>query len=346
MTGKLPPARQAGVSDAGPPSLFADFSEHGEMQPSKRPAVRMLSVLQQGSSREPASARWRRAWTVPARMRRSVSIVAAGLLGALALAAVWAALTPRIAAPGGAAEAQSGLDASVAGTAGFAGLGAATSTPAPVSALAPAAMPTMAGGPSSTLTSSSSLESPTPTGPAKLEWREGQQASTIATTTADRVEPPSVHVASHSAETAPPAPKLPSHPRVVSRPRAVPQGHDGSQGTASAGARPRASPARTHSESDPDADLVAAIMARLEPAGQTGSRRTAAPNGTTASANPSTIAALVNDCNALADSAAALRCQRRICAGYWGKAQACPQSLSPADSRPASADTQPLTSAH
>jgi len=73
---------------------------------------------------------------------------------------------------------------------------------------------------------------------------------------------------------------------------------------------------------DPDAELVAAIMARLETRG----------GPATASRGPdrsNTIAALVRDCQALPDPADALACRRRICDGYWGQAQACPKSLVP-----------------
>jgi len=80
---------------------------------------------------------------------------------------------------------------------------------------------------------------------------------------------------------------------------------------------------------DPDAELVAAIMARLEsPQAPTGGRAT---TGAT-SDRSSTIASLVRDCNAMADSASALACRHRICEGYWGKAQACPRSMAPATS--------------
>lgn len=82
------------------------------------------------------------------------------------------------------------------------------------------------------------------------------------------------------------------------------------------GADARAEPAAQ----DPDAELVAAIMARMEPAD---SDRPAS------SERAGTIASLVRDCNAMGDSQSALTCRRRICAGYWGKAQACPRSMAP-----------------
>jgi hypothetical protein len=77
---------------------------------------------------------------------------------------------------------------------------------------------------------------------------------------------------------------------------------------------------------DPDADLVAAIMARLESPRPANGR----PTPRAANVSASTIASLVRDCNAMADSVSALACRRRICDGYWGQAQACPKSMAPA----------------
>lgn len=72
-------------------------------------------------------------------------------------------------------------------------------------------------------------------------------------------------------------------------------------------------------ESDPDVELLSAIMKHL------GDER-GAKAGT---ARPTqTIAELVKTCNGK-DAIETLLCQRRICEGSWGKAQACPQSLAP-----------------
>jgi hypothetical protein len=81
---------------------------------------------------------------------------------------------------------------------------------------------------------------------------------------------------------------------------------------------------------DADADVVAAIMAGLDD-DESGSGK---PNGrsskksTTSGNGPSSIAELVNRCNGL-PTAKELACRRRICDGYWGKAQACPASMAP-----------------
>jgi hypothetical protein len=101
---------------------------------------------------------------------------------------------------------------------------------------------------------------------------------------------------------------------------------------------------------DADVDLLAALMshpnlaaraaaasaprvpAALAGAPSTGATAKApAPAGAAvADAKPRvdlSIATLVRDCTARADKQEALACRRRICEGYWGKAQACPREL-------------------
>jgi hypothetical protein len=96
------------------------------------------------------------------------------------------------------------------------------------------------------------------------------------------------------------------------------------QGTTTASTAKSTAAPRT-ANNDPDAELVAAIMARSSGDPVTGNER------------GSSIAALVRDCNALPDSGSALACRRRICDGYWGKAQACPKSMAPQASATANA---------
>lgn len=72
---------------------------------------------------------------------------------------------------------------------------------------------------------------------------------------------------------------------------------------------------------DPDAELIGAIMKHL------GSGATAIPANTPAR-SAQTIADLVRSCQGK-DAIEALLCQRRICEGSWGKAQACPMSKAP-----------------
>lgn len=72
---------------------------------------------------------------------------------------------------------------------------------------------------------------------------------------------------------------------------------------------------------DPDAELIGAIMKHLG----TGATAVAAPPS---ARSAQTIAELVQSCQSK-DAIEALLCQRRICDGSWGKAQACPMSQAP-----------------
>lgn len=72
---------------------------------------------------------------------------------------------------------------------------------------------------------------------------------------------------------------------------------------------------------DPDVELLNAIMKHL--GNGKGSEVTAAPPR-----SPQTIAELVKSCRTK-DAIEALLCQRRICEGSWGKAQACPREQAP-----------------
>lgn len=75
-------------------------------------------------------------------------------------------------------------------------------------------------------------------------------------------------------------------------------------------------PAKTATNGrDPDVDLLAALMAHL---GQS-----EAKGGTKPNLDDTSIAKLVQRCEGLNGNEAA-QCQKRICDGYWGKAQACP----------------------
>lgn len=77
--------------------------------------------------------------------------------------------------------------------------------------------------------------------------------------------------------------------------------------------------AKTPPPSDPDVELLSAVMKHLG----NQSRTSAAPE-----LSALTIAELVKSCKRK-DSIEALLCQRRICEGSWGKAQACPKDLAP-----------------
>lgn len=95
--------------------------------------------------------------------------------------------------------------------------------------------------------------------------------------------------------------------------------------TASSQAAVRERPARSRgtagaASGDADVSLLAAVIGHAEPSSSTGSARR----------DDATIAGLVQRCDAEADGIGALQCRRRICDGYWGKAQACPKRLAPA----------------
>lgn len=72
-------------------------------------------------------------------------------------------------------------------------------------------------------------------------------------------------------------------------------------------------------KNDPDVELLSAIMKHLDQ----GAGKPAA-----AARSDQTIADLVKSCQTR-DAIEALLCQRRICEGSWGKAQACPPHLAP-----------------
>lgn len=81
---------------------------------------------------------------------------------------------------------------------------------------------------------------------------------------------------------------------------------------------------------DADADVVAAIMAGLDD-DDSGAHKAAtrtSKRSTASSSGPSSIAELVGRCNGL-PAAKELACRRKICDGYWGKAQACPATMAP-----------------
>jgi hypothetical protein len=97
----------------------------------------------------------------------------------------------------------------------------------------------------------------------------------------------------------------------------------------SAGARPgegAAGPSRPGApgnSADADVEILAAMVGHLRrsDAGGSASRATEANGGRLA---PATIAELVSECKALGGRSE-VRCRQRICEGYWGKADACPQ---------------------
>jgi len=86
-------------------------------------------------------------------------------------------------------------------------------------------------------------------------------------------------------------------------------------------ARKVAASKKANPSKDADADLLAALMAHMSSQG--GAGHAAAPRNSTKPMDQPTIAKLVKRCESLKGEEA-VQCRRRICDGYWGKAQACP----------------------
>lgn len=299
-------------------SQFADTAAAGDERP-----IRMLDALQRGGAASPRHPGVRLGGT-------GLWPWALAALGLVAVPAIVVALMTTGSAgvdpaPSAAAVASARVDDK--GTAPP----EAASAPAPTPAVAPASD---AAGPAGAdaLTGPAKVEVP-PDGLATLPGMEAaiaaqraraaQPATTPSAAVGVVAEAQSGPVAARAVaaanRTSAPvrAAKRTAHTSTSARAHAVTRAVASGKPTASA-------PAATagHPASDPDAELVAAIMARLE------SRGAAAPTGR-APDRSNTIATLVRDCQALPEPAHALACRRRICDGYWGKAQACPKSLAP-----------------
>jgi hypothetical protein len=83
---------------------------------------------------------------------------------------------------------------------------------------------------------------------------------------------------------------------------------------------------RTTPGKDPDVDLLAALMTHLSGSGSTAQGSAAPREAQNKAVDEPTIAKLVQRCQAMGGEEGR-QCQRRICDGYWGKAQACPAKL-------------------
>lgn len=101
------------------------------------------------------------------------------------------------------------------------------------------------------------------------------------------------------------------------------------QATVAHAAKPREREAtranKATSGRDPDVDLLAALMAHAS--GRGGVNPTASARDVSKSIDEPSIAKLVKRCESL-NGEDALQCQRRMCDGYWGRAQACPAKSS------------------
>jgi len=82
-------------------------------------------------------------------------------------------------------------------------------------------------------------------------------------------------------------------------------------------ARDAVKPVKDSGGRDPDVDLLAALMAHVDAKTGRSHDRSRIP------VDEPSIAKLVKRCEGLSGDEAT-QCQKRICDGYWGKAQACP----------------------
>lgn len=120
---------------------------------------------------------------------------------------------------------------------------------------------------------------------------------------------------------APPSPGKPTTTAARKTPTPQPKADTQASATAPKQAKASATATAKAGSRDPDVELLSAIMKHLNEG--TGSATTAAP-----ARSAQTIAELVRSCRTQ-DSINALLCQRRICEGSWGKAEACPKSQAP-----------------
>ncbi len=87
-------------------------------------------------------------------------------------------------------------------------------------------------------------------------------------------------------------------------------------------ARDAIKPVKDSGGRDPDVDLLAALMAHVDAKANRSHDRSRIP------VDEPSIAKLVKRCEGLSGDEA-VQCQKRICDGYWGKAQACPARSEP-----------------
>lgn len=155
--------------------------------------------------------------------------------------------------------------------------------------------------------------------PAAFDMQAALNATTPAVqpTVTAKTPPATVKTAA-----ATPAPKPAEAKTPVSKPKvakAPPPLTDKKTAAKASTSKPVAAPPSSKSPSpDRDVELLSAIMKHL------GNESAPAPQPRSSQ----TIAELVKSCHRK-DAIEAMLCQRRICEGSWGKAQACPQNLAP-----------------
>jgi hypothetical protein len=95
-----------------------------------------------------------------------------------------------------------------------------------------------------------------------------------------------------------------------------------SPSTRTAAASPSSKPAKAGTAADADVEIMAALMSHMTESAGNGKE----------TAGESSIADLVRHCRSLPGTESQA-CQRRICQGYWGRAEACPIRERPAPVR-------------
>jgi len=126
--------------------------------------------------------------------------------------------------------------------------------------------------------------------------------ATAAPASAAASSKPTTHVAAKAA-------KHPAKPE--------PKGHALASATHKPASRDAVKPVKDSGGRDPDVDLLAALMAHVDAKAGRSHDRSRIP------VDEPSIAKLVKRCEGLSGDEAT-QCQKRICDGYWGKAQACP----------------------
>ena len=84
-------------------------------------------------------------------------------------------------------------------------------------------------------------------------------------------------------------------------------------------------------DDDADAELVAAVIARLDKRGANPPPVAAAP--AVGEARPANVENQVHQCSSDTDLLEARQCRNRACEGHWGKVDACPAARAPKSSR-------------
>ncbi|RDU95052.1 phage tail protein [Trinickia dinghuensis] len=84
---------------------------------------------------------------------------------------------------------------------------------------------------------------------------------------------------------------------------------------------------------DPDADLLAALVARTEPYDPHAPKSASASKASPAKARPVSLAAQIKQCDKSNFFEAQL-CRWRVCSDHWGKDAACPSANAPSTSEP------------